>query len=1010
MAEPTPAQIEALAKNHLISRGLVDVARLAVALRRQGYTVPEIHKAILAMDRAGIWELHADTGIGGKFTREELEAVPPGPRGMHLTSARVLRSAPPAPALAPAAALSQDRDLEAVFSKAYSHLERQRLIRGLKRLIQVAQKDTRRPAAMLDKISGPDPEGAAAAGKYLTTASLQHVRDEFLLNAPRHLAMLERIQRSPQAAKKAPPRYTHAQVDGRLVKILNARSSGPGIPPSVYVIADPGSFTGGRDLERGADGSWYLMGDYDGSTQKKQKVTLRLLDEAGARKAAEKAKKTQGAADKKSEAPFRKDYLARIEKYRKILTKAAEKAAKEIPPAAELKKAPIGELDEWAKELWELIQKKGLTTPDASSALRKQRYKLQYTRGMRDAKSSTENMEPLPWQIKNAMEYGLPIPGDPAATEAAYRKGFADGVAKRPRSMATKKKIAKILAIEKRLQKTTGRKPEATRAELLKQPDEQIAYLLDMIEEIETLADQKAKREKNQGMATKTFKQHLESHGVFPPYKNTSTFHVNGKNIQTIFPNGIQVIDDRGNKGSMVHRGNGVSIKDGSGSETAYIGTGPASEIHSLANDPSIRIVYSMPSTPTARSTKKPRTKKPAAMAAPSAAEKAAEKEAKAKAREAEKASKAAEKAREKAAEKARKAAEKAAQKTATQAEKAKAREGSRLARKEAKRARELAATKVNQAARSAVIVSEIKQDKEEWEEWEKIPFTMEALLAASPGDARKLLGIAGRSQKAAIVRQLRGEIKTLQGEIRALKIARKQRAKVIRQRCRDAAKEIRDRMKKLREEFLRAWRELQAENQNRRASCSADLSQVFAEIGPAIASVQGRREKIRALMAEIRQSQAAGKKPLTPEQIKKRQTAADKLQQSDALVARDLAHHMANVFPAAELWWEKKGKFLPSLKPGKIPEKASRSEAVMHYVENHIEDLQQFLEDDALRELKAKEKAERDKQKVLAKMAGKQSRRRIQRGIRGGRMAGTSRSREAIDARRRRFLDDAPF
>jgi hypothetical protein len=118
----------------------------------------------------------------------------------------------------------------------------------------------------------------------------------------------------------------------------------------------------------------------------------------------------------------------------------------------------------------------------------------------------------------------------------------------------------------------------------------------------------------------------------------------------------------------------------------------------------------------------------------------------------------------------------------------------------------------------------------------------------------------------------------------------------------------------------------------------------------------------------------------------------------------------MQNVFPQAELWWEKKGKYLPSLKPGKIPDKASRSEAVMHYVENHIEDLMMFLEDDAQRELKAKEKAEREKQKILAKMASKQTRRRIQRGGRAGRMAGQSRARETIDARRRRFFEDAPF
>jgi hypothetical protein len=532
------------------------------------------------------------------------------------------------------------------------------------------------------------------------------------------------------------------------------------------------------------------------------------------------------------------------------------------------------------------------------------------------------------------MEYGLPIPGDPAATEAAYRKGFADGVAKRPRSMATKKKIAKILAIEKRLQKNTGRKPEATRAELLKQPDEQIAYLLDMIEEIETLADQKAKREKKEQMATARSTKK-------PRTPKTSA---------TPAPRVDQKARDRGLSGYQ-------EIKK---RETAE--------------------------------------------------RKAAEKEAKAKAREADKAAKEAEKAREKAAKEAEKAAKKAATKTATTAEKKQATQRSRLARKEAKRKRELAGLKVNEAARSAVIASEIKKEQDDWEEWEKIPFTLDALLAANPEDARKLLGIAGRSQKAAIIRQIRGEIRSLRSEIRTLKTARKQRAKVIRARCREAARDIRARMRKLREEFLRAWKELQAEKGATRASCSADLAQVIAEIGPAIASVQGRQAKIKALMAEIRQSQAAGKKPLTPEQIKKRSTAADKLQQSDALVARDLAHHMQNVFPQAELWWEKKGKYLPSLKPGKIPDKASRSEAVMHYVENHIEDLMMFLEDDAQRELKAKEKAEREKQKILAKMASKQTRRRIQRGGRAGRMAGQSRARETIDARRRRFFEDAPF
>jgi len=97
----TPERVVEVARSvPQIGQGLVAVANVMRPLLAEGYPLAEVRAAVLAADRERLWELTADTGVG-RFSREDLEILPPGPRGMHLAHAHILAPAaavPPPPA------------------------------------------------------------------------------------------------------------------------------------------------------------------------------------------------------------------------------------------------------------------------------------------------------------------------------------------------------------------------------------------------------------------------------------------------------------------------------------------------------------------------------------------------------------------------------------------------------------------------------------------------------------------------------------------------------------------------------------------------------------------------------------------------------------------------------------------------------------------------------------------------------------------------------------------------
>lgn len=755
----------------------------------------------------------------------------------------------------------QDPELEAVFSSGYTHLERQRLIRGLKRLIALAQKEKAQPWKLNEKIKGPDPEAAEIVGRYLASRSLQHLHDDFLRQAPGHLAMLERIQRGPKKATL--PRYAYLSIDGgKPKKILSSKASAPGSPPHTYTFEKFGTFTGGQDIERiGKD--WFLPGDYGAKTM----VEVRFF-----------------------------------------------------------KSKP----------------------KDNDSARTKRLLKLLEKRGKSDAAQDTSQTEPPAWRVSDNLDFFPLEKQHRAAAEAAYRRGFAAGVQARPRSIATKKKIAKILAIEKRLEKR-GRAATTTRAELLTHNDQQIADLLAQIEEIESLSDKKAKREK---MAT---------------YRR-------GAQMKAPFP---------------------TPLEDSAEAKQRAIEEERAAQEKRLKE----RLDRMKEQARKLASEEAPKPKSNAGRPRKSKEEKATEKKIKSEAKKANAAAKKAELAREKAQKKAEAAAKKAASKEATKAEKKRAKEQAALARKEAKKEAALAKRASAETAKAARKASQEGSRLPERPETGGIPFTMDALLAASEADAAQLIAMAGKTQRANLRRQLAGELRIIRKEIQKMKLARKQRLKVIRDRCRDAARDIRKRMIRLREEFLRQWKELKGEDAARRSSCSTDSKTVFDEINPNLDSATRRMLRLIGLKGELGKHKAA----LSPKALAAARKRAEALKESDDFVAFDLQ----KVIPGAEKWWKEKGAKMATFKPKNIPEKKSRSEHVLEYLQRYPEVIDDFQMHQAQKELKEREKQEAKltRQFKASSVARAQ---RAQRGVRRGR--GGLENRRTIGARRDWYAQGAPF
>lgn len=754
----------------------------------------------------------------------------------------------------------QDPELEAAFSSWYTHLERQRLIRGLKRLIALAQKEKAQPWKLNEKIKGPDPEAAEIVGRYLASRSLQHLHDDFLRQAPGHLAMLERIQRGPKKATL--PRYAYLSIDGgKPKKILSSKASAPGGPPRTYTFEKFGTFTGGQDIERlGED--WFLSGDYG----KKTKVSVRFFKDK----------------------------------------------------------------------------------PSDDSARTKRLLKLLEKRGKSDAAQDTSQTEPPAWRVSDNLDFFPLEKQHRAAAEAAYRKGFAAGVLARPRSIATKKKIAKILAIEKRLEKR-GRATTTTRAELLTHTDEQIADLLAQIEEIESLSDKKSKKEK---MAT---------------YRR-------GAQMKAPFP---------------------TPLEDSAEAKQRAIEEERAAQEKKLMDRAARMKAQAAQLAPE----KAPRRKSNAANPSEEKAQRAAQKKLKAEAKKANAAAKKAEKARLNAEKKAEAAAKKAASKEATKAEKKRAKEQAALARKEAKKEAALAKRASAETAKAARKASQEGSRLPERPETGGIPFTMDALLAASEADAAQLIAMAGKTQRANLRRQLAGELRIIRKEIQKMKLARKQRLKVIRDRCREAARDIRKRMIRLREEFLRQWKELKGEDAARRSSCSTDSKTVFDEINPNLDSATRRMLRLIGLKGELGKHKAA----LSPKALAAARKRAEALKESDDFVSFDLQ----KVIPGAEKWWKEKGAKMATFKPKNIPEKKSRSEHVLEYLQRYPEVIDDFQMHQAQKELKEREKQEAKltRQFKASSVARAQ---RAQRGVRRGRSG--LENRRTIGARRDWYAQGAPF
>jgi hypothetical protein len=93
----------------------------------------------------------------------------------------------------------------------------------------------------------------------------------------------------------------------------------------------------------------------------KKKATEEKRAAEKERKAAEKAAKRRAAADKKIEAPFRRKWIAGIERARKALAKASDPAVKEIPSKADLAKLTTQDLSDWHEEIAE--RARGLMSP-----------------------------------------------------------------------------------------------------------------------------------------------------------------------------------------------------------------------------------------------------------------------------------------------------------------------------------------------------------------------------------------------------------------------------------------------------------------------------------------------------------------------------------------------------------------------------------------------------------------------------------------------------------------------
>lgn len=580
---------------------------------------------------------------------------------------------------------------------------------------------------------------------------------------------------------------------------------------------------------------------------------------------------------------------------------------KGIPPTASFSSARSA-LEEWAG------------TMDDSD--RKKKIRLLEARGLGDAKT-TDAFKPIPWQLQNALDT-IPILGDPAATEAAYRRGFAAGIAKRPRLVATKKKIAKILAIEKRLQKTTGRKPDATRAELMALPDQEIADLLDRIEEIESLADKQARREKKEAMEAKPSRK----------------------------------------KRADAYKYMDLTVK--------------------LALE-------------------KEKAKKKAEERERKEQQKAQEKEQRAwdkKAREeAKKANAAAAKAetaRKKAEEKAQKAAQKAASREATKAEKKRAIEQARLARADARKEAQLAKRAAEQTARAARLASQEGSRLPE-RPGPSIPFTLDALLAAGDADANELIAMAGRTQKAALTRQIRGEIKMVRIEIRKLKAAQKQRLKVIRERARDAGRSIRKRMIQLRQDFLRQWGELKAEDKARRDSYAQDTRTVNDEIGPNVRDAAARAAKLLGLKGKLKSAKALP----SPAALAAARKRVEQRQDSNDFVAYDLERAM----PEAVKWWREKGQNMSAFSPKNTPKRMSRAEHVVHFLSENPETLDIFNEKKQREFLKEQEKREAELQRKFRASTTARSQRATRAVTRRG-----FQNKRTIQARREWYKEGAPF
>lgn len=641
---------------------------------------------------------------------------------------------------------------------------------------------------------------------------------------------------------------------------------------------------------------------------------------------------------------------------------------------------------------------------------RKKKIRLLEARGLGDAKT-TDAFKPIHWQLQNALDT-LPILGDPAATEAAYRRGFAAGVAKRPRLVATKKKIAKILAIEKRLHKTTGRKPDATRAELLALPDQEIADLLDRIEEIEGLADKQTRREKKEKM--QSLKDYLASHGVTMPYKNSSFGIVNGKKINNLFPEGLCFKDRSGNKACVHQTPQGIYLRM-DGEDVEWIGAGTADQKLTELVEGGFMIDKKKPSRKKRADAykymdltvklalEKEKAKKKAEERERKEQQKAQEKEQRAwdkKAREeAKKANAAAAKAetaRKKAEEKAQKAAAKAASRDATKAEKKRAIEQARLARADARKEAQLAKRAAEQTARAARLASQEGSRLPE-RPGPSIPFTLDALLAAGDADANELIALAGRTQKAALSRQIRGEIKMVRIEIRKLKAAQKQRLKVIRERARDAGRSIRKRMIQLRQDFLRQWGELKAEDKQRRDSYAQDTRTVNDEIGPNMRDAAARAAKLLGLKGKLKSAKALP----SPAALAAARKRVEQRQDSNDFVAYDLERSM----PEAVKWWKEKGQNMAAFSPKNTPARMSRAEHVVQELGRNPEILDIFNQKKEREFLKEQEKREAELQRKFRASTTARSQRATRAVARRG-----FQNKRTIQARRDWYKEGAPF